>query len=767
MKNRILSAAIALSMLAAQVPMASLAEDVSMSEEELIAALDRAEAGETIELTGSVELTRQLVIEKEVVLDGNGYTIKKGESEDVSPNNAGILVTSGATLRDLTVEGPNTNPAGWDEGEFGIKFYQAEGAQLQDVTVEQANAGIQVNGGSVAMSGTIDVSGNEFGGIEVCREAELDLTEANLVNSGETKETPTLWNDSGKGTIRANENQHLYIWTEYASGKDHLYLNQANLGVEAQVEGAAYETLAQALEAAGESDGDKTVTLLKDVTVSSGEQAESRISGAVLTLPAGVTLDGRGYTVAYEGDEEIGVFLAVDGAGGTIRDTRFVTNGKAQHVLSFTETENARLEGVTIQGGQEAAVLVNSASVVLENTSLQPEEGAQANIVYKADSKLPSLTLNHVEASSNASLLYISRETLEQLGSLDSAEEVEQVLEQIQASISGDYPVELTYDEESGSVSAPVSVPYAITLEQGENGTLSADHTEALPGTVITLTVTPGQGYKLKKLEVVDEQNQAVEITQQEDGSYTFEMPESPVVVSVSFVRENSGSGGGSGGSGGSGGGGSSDNGDDSNGGNGSGGEDEETPGQEPDVPTFQDVDESDWFYHAVQFVAEKGIMSGVEENRFAPRTALTRAMLAQILYAMESKPEMDGNGAFSDVEESAWYASAVAWAAENGLVSGVGEDRFAPNDLLTREQMALILYRYAQYKGYEIQVDGEPLERFQDQDEISSWAVEAMAWAVDAGLLSGTGSAQLSPVNTASRAEVAQVLANFCQTVV
>ena len=273
---------------------------------------------------------------------------------------------------------------------------------------------------------------------------------------------------------------------------------------------------------------------------------------------------------------------------------------------------------------------------------------------------------------------------------------------------------------------------------------------------------------------VVDGQNQAVEITQQEDGSYTFEMPESPVVVSVSFVRENSGSGGGSGGSGGgsggsggSGGGGSSDNGDDSNGENGSGGEDEETPGQEPDVPAFQDVDESDWFYHAVQFVAEKGIMSGVEENRFAPRTALTRAMLAQILYAMESKPEMDGNGAFSDVEESAWYASAVAWAAENGLVSGVGEDRFAPNDLLTREQMALILYRYAQYKDYEIQVDGEPLERFQDQAEISSWAVEAMTWAVDAGLLSGTGSAQLSPVNTASRAEVAQVLANFCQTVV
>lgn len=718
MNKRILSAAMALSLMAAQAPMMSYAQEASMTEEDLIAALEQAQAGATVELTGSVELSSQLVIEKEIVLDGNGYTITKGEGEDVFPDNAGILVTAGATLRDLTVEGPNTNAEGWDNGEFGIKLYEARGAQLQNVTVGQANAGIQVSGGSVTMSGTIDVSNNEFGGIEVCREAQLDLTQAALVNESETKEQPTLWSDSGKGTIQANESQPLYIWTEYASGKDHIYLDQDNLGVEAQMDGASYETLAQALEAAGLSEGDKTVTLLKNVSVGSGEQAESRSSGGALTLPAGVTLNGQGHTVTYTGESEIDSLLAVDGADSAIRNACFAGGGKARHVLTFSGAENARLEGVTVQGGQTAAILVNGASVTLENSALKPQEGAGASITYQADSKLPSLTLNSVDASPETNLLYISPETLEQIGTLGSTEDMEEILEQVRASIGGSDRVDLTYDKDSGSVSAPAPVRHAVTLEAGENGSLSADRTQAQSGAVITLTVTPEKGYRLEKLEARDGQDQAVELTRQEDGTYTFTMPESPVTVSAVFG------------------------------------------------PVFRDVAESDWFYAAVQYVYEQGIMSGVEEGRFEPGATLTRAMLAQTLYAMEDKPQASGGEDFSDVEEGDWYAAAVAWAAENGLVSGVGGDRFAPNDALTREQMALILYRYAQHKSYDVQVDGEPLEGFQDMEKISDWAVEAMAWAVNAKLLSGTGDHLLTPAGTATRAQVAQVLANFCQTV-
>ena len=694
-----------------------------MTEEDLIAALEQAQAGETVELTGSVELTSQLVIEKEIVLDGNGYTIRKGDHEDTYPNNAGILVMAGATLQDLKVEGPNTNPDGWDNGEFGIKLYDAQGAQLQNITVEQANAGIQVSGGSVTMTGTITVSNNEFGGIEVCREAQLDLSEATLVNESESGEIPTLWNDSGKGTILLNESQPLYIWMEYAAGKDHIYLNQDHLGVEARVDGVSYETLAQALEAAGSSEGDKTVTLLKDVAIDSMEQEASRTAGGVLALPAGVTLDGQGYTVSYAGEDEIDSFFAVDGADNTIRNTCFAAGGKAQHVLTFHEAENARLEGVTIQGGQTAAILVNGASLTLENSTLQPQTGAGASITYQADTKLPSLTLNNVEASQDASLLYISKETLEQIGTISSAEDMDQILEQVQTSIRGSDRVELTYDQESGSVSAPAPIRHAITLEKGEHGTLAADHTQAQSGTVITLTVTPDEGYQLEKLEALDQQDQVVELTRRENGTYTFSMPESPVTVTAEFAPSQA-------------------------------------------EPIFQDVEESDWFYAAVQYVYEKGIMAGVAQGRFDPHSTLTRAMLVQTLYALEGKPQMEENFPFDDVREGDWYVSAVAWAAENGLVSGVGDGCFAPDDALTREQMALILYRYAQHKSFDVTVEGEPLEPFQDRDAISSWSLEAMSWAVDAGLLSGTGENQLSPGGTAVRAEVAQVLFRFCETV-
>lgn len=722
MKRKFLSAALAMSMLASQLPVTASAQEATMEEEALTAALAQAQTGDTVELTGSVELTSQLVIEKEIVLDGNGFTISKGESEDVFPNNAGILVTAGATLRDLNVEGPNTNPAGWDGGEFAIKFYEAQGAVLQDVTVGQANAGIQVNGGSVTMSGSITVSDNEFGGIEVCREGRLDLTQAVLVNESETKEVPTLWNDSGKGTILASQDQPLYIWEEYSSGKDHLYLDQDNLGIEAQVGGVNYETLAQALEAAGESEEDKTVVLLKDVSVGRGEQAESRSSSAALTLPAGVTLDGRGHGVSYDGEAEIDSLLQMDGVDSAIRDIAFSDNGKAQHVLALSEADNARLENVAVQGGQTAAILVNGASVTLENSVLKPLEGAQASIAYQADSRLPSLKLNNVQADSKASLLYVSRETLEQVGALSSTEDMDEILKQVQDSIGGTDRVELTYDEESGSVSAPALAYYAVTLEVGENGQVTADPEKAQPGTVVTLTVKPHEGYQLEKLEALDSQDQAVELTKEESGAYTFKMPESAVTVSAVFAQAA-----------------------------------EESP--------FQDVTAQDWFFQAVKYVYENGIMSGVEEGRFAPNTTLTRAMLAQTLYAMEGKPQAEREEHFTDVAQGDWYAAAVAWAAENGLVSGVGGTRFAPNDALTREQMALILYRYAQYQHQETQTDGTSLENFQDVERISPWAQEAMAWAVETGLLSGTGDGMLSPAGTATRAQVAQVLYQFSQS--
>ena len=184
------------------------------------------------------------------------------------------------------------------------------------------------------------------------------------------------------------------------------------------------------------------------------------------------------------------------------------------------------------------------------------------------------------------------------------------------------------------------------------------------------------------------------------------------------------------------------------------------------ETPAFQDVKTSDWFYNAVQYVAGEGLMSGVSASSFGPSVNLSRAMLAQMLYAMEGKPAVSGASGFSDVPTGEWFASAVNWAAAQGVVAGTGGSQYSPNSPLTREQMAQILYSYAKYKGYDTTQGGMAVREFADSDKISGWAAEAVSWAVSEGLLSGSDGNRLNPTGTATRAQVAQVLMNFCQNV-
>ena len=157
--------------------------------------------------------------------------------------------------------------------------------------------------------------------------------------------------------------------------------------------------------------------------------------------------------------------------------------------------------------------------------------------------------------------------------------------------------------------------------------------------------------------------------------------------------------------------------------------------------------------------------MTGVANGWFGPNETLTRAQLVQTLYAMDGRPAASSMG-FEDVAASDWFASAVNWAASHGVVTGVTGDQFGPNNALTREQLAVILYRYAQYKGYDTTQGGMAVREFADYGSISDWAVEAVQWAVNAGLLSGVGGNQIAPTGTATRAQVAQILMNFCENV-
>lgn len=192
-------------------------------------------------------------------------------------------------------------------------------------------------------------------------------------------------------------------------------------------------------------------------------------------------------------------------------------------------------------------------------------------------------------------------------------------------------------------------------------------------------------------------------------------------------------------------------------------------PSQRPDseLPRqrFGDVPQNIWFASGVQFAAEQGLFTGVSANEFAPYDPMTRAMLVTVLHRLDGA-DASGTNSFTDVLNGKWYTNAIAWASANGIVEGLSGNRFAPNAPIAREQLAAILFRYAKACGYDVSARAE-LTAYADSAQVSTWAGDAMRWAVAAGLISGRSGAQLAPKGEATRAEVAVILMNFVQKVV
>ena len=265
---------------------------------------------------------------------------------------------------------------------------------------------------------------------------------------------------------------------------------------------------------------------------------------------------------------------------------------------------------------------------------------------------------------------------------------------------------------------------YAITVEQPDHGTVTVTPNRATQGAAVTITATPDRGYQVNAVTVTDRFGDAVQVTENADGTYTFTMPNGQVTITATFVETKA-------------------------------------PVDEP----FLDVNEGDWFYDAVAYAYENGLMDGVGGNRFAPNSATTRAQLVTILYRMEGQPAVSGDLPFTDVEAGTWYTNAVGWAAQNGIVNGVGDDTFAPGNDLTREQLVTILYRYAETKGYDVSASAD-LAGYPDGEEIQAYAREAMAWAVAENIIQGMEDDTLKPAGNASRAQIATILMRFCEGV-
>ncbi len=260
------------------------------------------------------------------------------------------------------------------------------------------------------------------------------------------------------------------------------------------------------------------------------------------------------------------------------------------------------------------------------------------------------------------------------------------------------------------------SSTYAVTVERSEHGKVTSNRTNASNGSTVTLTVTPDSGYVLDTLTVTDSRGNEVKLTAQSGGKYTFTMPSRAVTVKAVFVSAQS-------------------------------------EWRNP----YTDVASGAWYYDAVRYASENGLMGGYGNGLFGPNDNLSRAQFAQILFNREGRPVVNYLLQYGDVAGGAWYTEAVRWATSRGVVGGYGNGMFGPNDNITREQLAVMLWRYA----------GSPAAthkelHFNDTDEISGYALEALRWAVENGIISGYGDGRLGPQGLATRAQVAQMLKNY-----
>ena len=264
----------------------------------------------------------------------------------------------------------------------------------------------------------------------------------------------------------------------------------------------------------------------------------------------------------------------------------------------------------------------------------------------------------------------------------------------------------------------PADPSYQITVPGTVNGTVTVSPASAKEDQVVTITVTPDSGYELTALTVTDFFGNQVDISRNSDGTYRFVMPASQVTVSAVFA-----------------------------------------PAQLP----FTDVTEANWYYDEVYYVWANGLMQGTSATTFGPNVDTTRAMVVTILWRLEGEPASGYDMDYSDVAGGAWYAGAVRWATEHGIVNG-SEGQFYPGGTVTREQLAAMLYRYAQYKGYDLTAGGD-LSGFADAGAVSGWAETSLAWAVGQRLIQGSAN-QIDPTGSAIRAQLAAILMRFMENV-
>ena len=809
MKKRMLSAFLSMCMMLTMVPAAFAANTEESTTKtvstagELKDALSEATSGTTIQLTADITVNNTdlaktaaaVKIPAGVTLDGNTYSISadtnwaKGNSHIVSVESAtddGVQTT----IKNLTVIGN-------DNTKSGIHVYNSKGVTLKDVTIQNcAEAGLLVNGSEVTATG-LTTSGNGWGAVNVDKQgASLVLNNATLAEDVQvwTESTPTITIDSKDFISVKGNGDNLKGYTYYTTDKSKLgEVYTVNADTKSIT---VYENIEDAVAE------NATINLLKDVEI------EQPLNITV----SGVTINGNGYDIDYKGSETGSMILA-QGNNTALNNVTLNTNGKTNHGVQFYRVEGGSLNGVTVNGGAYTSVLVNGAKVSVTDSTMTPDEKAYASIEYGMGTgvtTMPEIELNGVEGKPGVALVYVDQTTINNIKALDGTPDDAAVIAKINDMLTGSDEIELSLGD-NGEIIAPVrynvtfnagegafangqstmvvptnysgelnvdsveeprrsgydfegwanvaeeevsgtytftadttlhavwdrrssggssggsgSSTYSVSVSSVDNGSVSVSPRNASEGATVTITVTPDEGYELDTLTVTDKDGNNIRLTNAGDGKYTFTMPDSRVTVNATFTEV------------------------------------EDVPEQ---VGSFTDVNTDDWFAEAVQYMLDNEMMNGTSATTFGPNTTTTRGMIVTILYRLEGEPDAAASS-FTDVASNMYYADAINWAAANGIVNGITTTTFGPDNAITREQMAAILYRYAQYKGYDVTASND-LGSYTDASQISAYATTAMQWANAEGLITGNTTTTINPIGNATRAEVATILMRFCENIV
>lgn len=741
-------------------------------------------------------------------LNWNVATVNGGTFEANEGSNAIILNGYGNATMDkgeLTINDGNFNTKQNDVN-FIETMYTKGGYTSGTIEVNGGNiyGDIQLSdvtaGATLSITNGVTINGNiTNGGV-----ANVDVNGATI--NGKVSNT-------GNGSMAVTEskvsdfdeiNNIIFIDSSKTDGTS---IPNSNIGDAVAMIGATpYDTFDAAITAAKSG---QTIRLMKNVEVDHA-----------VTIPAGVTLDGgKNTTITLTTKLDKGAFITAGGDNVTIRNITINTNGNAKHGVQFYCVKDGEMDKVTVNGGYYTSVIVNGAEATIKNSTLNLDDGkGYANIEFavgKGVTTVPKVTIENVTVTPNRPVVYMDKTTFDRIQALsgtssgitrdelneqyvkgaflyynkdgsitpnpdtlptitfnptegsiaDSAKKqkinISGHLDSLPTASRSGYRLDGWYTEAEGGEKITTDTLFTkdttvyaqwskksssssrydgyITIINPKNGEVSVSDDWAYEDDKITLTITPDDGYEVDKIEIVDDEGDKIDAKKvdDEDNKYTFRMANCDVTVTVTFKEEGKTT-------------------EDTD-------KEEDKDDEETTELNFTDVKESDWFYKGVEYVVDKGVMSGVSENEFAPAGKLTRAMLVQMLYNMESRPACDAENAFMDVPVGQWYTDAVIWANDEKIVSGMGDGLFAPNMEITREQMVVMLYNYAKYKGYDVTASAD-LSTFADNASVSAWAQPAMQWAVAEGYISGMGDSQLAPQGTATRAEIASVIMRFME---